>query len=93
MKAVFAVGDRVLWQAAWLHGKRSGTVSAVHGRRAYIVNLDQPLPAPHSGKWAVAFANELKALEESIALLGWLDADFERFMQVVLAPFEAPRAN
>jgi len=86
MKARFAVGDRVLWRAMWLHGKRIGTVTAVHGPRAYILHLDKPLPAPHSGQQAVAFANELEALDESIAFLGWVDPAFERFMRKVLEP-------
>jgi len=88
MKARFAVGDRVLWRAMWLDGKRSGTVTAVHGSRAYILNLDKPLPAPHRGNQAVAFGNELETLEESVALLDWLDPAFERFMKAVLTPLQ-----
>lgn len=88
MKTRFAVGDRVLWRAMWLHGKRSGTVTAVHGTRAYILELDKPLPAPHSGTRAVAFGNELQALEDSITFLNWLDPAFERFMRIVLEPQE-----
>jgi len=88
MKARFAVGDRVWWRAMWLHGKRSGTITAVHGPRAYILHLDNPLPAPHTGSQAVAFGNELEALDESVTLLGWVDPAFERFMRAVLEPVE-----
>lgn len=84
--ASFAVGDRVLWQTLWLRGKRSATVRVVHGPRTYILDLDNPLPAPHGSTRAVAFDSELEALKDSIRLLDALDPAFERFMQVVLAP-------
>ena len=85
-KAPFAVGDRVLWQTVWLHEKRSGTVRVVHGPRTYILDLDQPLPAPHGSMRAVAFDSELQALDGSITLLAQLDAAFERFMRAALTP-------
>lgn len=84
--APFSVGDRVLWQTVWLHGKRSGTVRVVHGPRTYILDLDNPLPAPHGSTCAVAFDSELEAFDDSVRLLDCLDPAFERFMHAVLAP-------
>jgi hypothetical protein len=82
----FRPGDRVRWRTMWLQGTRSGTVRVVHGPSTYILDLDNPLPAPHGSTRAVAFGSELEALEASITLLSCLDPAFERFMRVVLAP-------
>jgi hypothetical protein len=87
MNGVFRVGERVVWHAKWLKEKRTGTVSALHRRNTYIVELNQPLPGPDRGNKTVAFGYELDALSE-FKLLKRLDPPFERFMQKVLSPID-----
>ncbi|HEX5611811.1 MAG TPA: hypothetical protein VFX67_04110 [Burkholderiales bacterium] len=76
-----------MWYANWLKEKRVGVVLALHRRGTYILELDEPLPAPHCGNKTVAFGYELESLSE-LRLLHRLDPEFERFMRIVLWPID-----